>query len=161
MGKRVQVGFITGAHGIKGQVTVHSLIDPAVLITIENFSDESGHTSYNVRFSGNKKKQLIATVAGVTDRNAAEALKKHYLYIDADDAALPAESRLIGMNAQTQNGTPYGVISAVYNFGAGEVVEIERTDGSQEMLPLQADFVIIKNNIAIITPPEYVEIEEE
>lgn len=157
----VKVAAITAAHGIKGQVVLHSLTSPAdTLYNLPELTDAKGNR-YKLKITGTKKNRFIASIEGVNDRNAAELLKGTALYANVDHEALPEQSRWPGLAVQLANGTAYGHITDIYNFGAGDVVEIEKTDGSSEMLPLSDDFIRIENKKAVVTPPEYLEAKEE
>lgn len=156
--KQVEVAVITGAHGIKGQVTIRSFTNPPEAITnIDALSNASGNKTFRLKITGHKKNVLIATVENIIDRNQAELLKGTALYAASDNPALPAQSNLPGMKAHTKDGELYGEITGVHNFGAGDIVEIKKPDGSNEMLPLAKGFVEIIDNIVVVTPPEYME----
>ena len=88
----------------------------------------------------------IARLAGVADRNAAEALRGTVLSVPR--AALPplAEGEyyhadLIGLAAVTEAGAMLGEVVAVENFGAGDLIEIARPDGRRFMVPMRAEAV--------------------
>ena len=88
---------------------------------------------------------MIAALAGVESREAAEALKGVALF--AADAGLPPATEgeyytgdLVGLAVRGAGGTEIGRVAGVYNFGAGDVVEIAFTEGSVEMYPFQAAF---------------------
>lgn len=73
-------------------------------------------------------------------------------------------SELVGLSAKTPDGRVYGKIVAVQNFGAGDIIEIEKTNGKLEMLPLQEPYVTTVDTQAgyvIIEPPEYIEAKPE
>jgi 16S rRNA processing protein RimM len=83
----------------------------------------------------------IARFAEVVDRTAAEALRGTLLTVPR--SALPplAEGEyyhadLIGLAALTDTGGPLGTVVAVENFGAGDILEIERPDGKRFMVPM-------------------------
>jgi len=45
---------------------------------------------------------------------------------------------LIGLAVVSTDGDPVGAVVSVENFGAGDVVEIERPDGKRFMVPIHA-----------------------
>ncbi|WP_227651399.1 ribosome maturation factor RimM, partial [Klebsiella pneumoniae] len=67
---------------------------------------------------------------GVNDRNMAEALNGTTLFIDRSQ--LPEEleedefyyADLIGLDAIDTAGNPYGKVSAMFNFGGGDLIEL-------------------------------------
>ncbi|MGE0753869.1 MAG: ribosome maturation factor RimM [Alphaproteobacteria bacterium] len=157
MSRKIQVAVITGAHGIKGQVTIHSLIDPDALAGIATFINEHGTQTYNAKFTGRKKNLLIASIHGITDRNAAELLKGRKLFVEENDSVVPVSHRLVDLPARLADGSHYGTVSGIYDFGAGDVLDIKKTDGSEEMLPLTDTFVQLHSDHVVIIPPQYVE----
>lgn len=85
----------------------------------------------------------IARFAEVRDRNAAEALRGTLLTVPRDALAPLEEGEyyhadLIGLPAVSSDGDALGRVVAVENFGAGDVVEIERPTGKRFMVPMHA-----------------------
>lgn len=70
---------------------------------------------------------------------------------------------LIGIPVILENGSPYGRITAAYNFGAGDVVDIEKTNKKTEMLPLKDEFLKISadRTQAIVQSFEFSEAKPE
>jgi 16S rRNA processing protein RimM len=88
----------------------------------------------------------IARFAEVSNRNAAEALRGTALSVPR--SALPplAEGEyyhadLIGLAAVSSDGDDLGHCVAVENFGAGDVLEIERPGGVRFMVPMRPEAV--------------------
>lgn len=136
----VTLAVIIGAHGVTGEVRLKLFTE-----------DLSAHRRFNggtltlksVRPGNNG---AIARFAEVTDRNAAEALRGTELTVSRD--ALPPlgegeyyHADLIGLTAIAQSGDPLGTVVTVENFGAGDVIEIERPDGKRFMVPMRAPAV--------------------
>ncbi|HTH96077.1 MAG TPA: ribosome maturation factor RimM [Stellaceae bacterium] len=139
--KPLCVGVILGAHGIRGAVRVKSFTaDPLAVGAYGAVTDEGGRRSFTLKAKGMVKGAVIAEVAGITDRNAAEALKGLHLHVDR--AALPpAEEEefyhadLIGLEAWLVSGDRLGTVNAVYDFGAGDALEIAAVEGGIVMVP--------------------------
>jgi 16S rRNA processing protein RimM len=112
---------------------------------------------------------VLARIEGIADRNAAEALKGLRLYVDR--AALPDTgedefycSDLIGLPLQRSDGSAYGRIKNVDDFGAGNVVEIDLAVGGTEFQPLtRRIFPVLdpKAGRAVIEPPAVVEAQAD
>jgi 16S rRNA processing protein RimM len=104
----------------------------------------------------------------VNDRNEAEKLKGTILCAPESDLPEKPEDtwyyrELIGLDAMLGNGQKYGKIIAVHNFGAGDIIDIEKIDGSTEMLPFNEVFVgdvDMEKGTVIVFPPEYVEAQK-
>jgi 16S rRNA processing protein RimM len=138
---RVLVGEIVSAHGIRGSVKLKSFTaDPAAVAGYGPLTDEAGRRRFALRVTGAVKGLLIADVEGVRDRNAAEALRGVRLYVDRDRLPPPDEEEfyhadLIGLPATTVDGRPFGTVAAIFDFGAGDMLEIRLTDGRLVQVP--------------------------
>jgi 16S rRNA processing protein RimM len=139
--RRLCVGVIAGAHGIRGGVRIKSFTaDPAAIGAYGPVSDEAGVRSLVLRVTGEQKGVVLARIEGVSTREAAEALKGMRLHIERDrlPPAGPDEfyhADLIGLAAMQADGTPFGRVAAVWDFGAGVSLEIALPSGETVMLP--------------------------
>ena len=129
MQRPVVLAAITGAHGIHGEVRIKLFGDGLAGLKRHKTFNEGKLTV--TKLSDDGKGGAIARFAEVSDRNGAEALRGTALSVPR--AALPplAEGEyyhadLIGLPAVTPDGAALGVVVAVENFGAGDVIEIER-----------------------------------
>lgn len=147
-GDRVCVGVIVGPHGIRGQVRVKSFTaEPEDITAYGPVSDEAGTRTYDLEVVGRSKGVVLCGVAGVDDRNGAEALRGVRLHVDR--AVLPAtddedefyHADLIGLRVEFADGVALGTVSAVYDFGAGDVLEIRAESGGVTMLPFTREAV--------------------
>ena len=138
---RICVGAIAGAHGVKGLVKIKSFTEePDGVAAYGPLSDEAGEREFTIALTGRAKGLIIARIDGVEDRNAAEALRGTRLYVER--AALPPTAEeayyhtdLIGLEAVGMDGAPVGEVKALYNYGAGDVIEIQRRDKDLLLLP--------------------------
>lgn len=137
----VAIGVITGAHGIRGQVKLRSFTsDPYDIATYAPLLNASGTKQYDVQVDGETKQGLIATIKGIKDRNAAELMKGTELFIDKNKLPEPSEEefyydQLIGLDVRDAAGASLGRVAALYNFGAGDILEVKLTAGHKEMYP--------------------------
>jgi 16S rRNA processing protein RimM len=161
-GKPLCVGIVLGAHGIQGAVRVKSFTgDPLAVGAYGAVTDEAGRNSFTLTVKGMVKGAVIVEMAGVGDRNAAEALKGLRLHVNR--AALPpAEEEefyhadLIGLEAVLVSGANLGTVQAIYDFGAGDAVEIVGADGAIVMVPFTKAAVPVIDIAAgrlVIDPP--------
>ena len=139
--RRICLGAITGAHGVRGLVRIKSFTEtPEDLTAYGPLWDEAGRRRFDVTVKSQAKGALIAAIAGVDDRDAAEALKGTRLYVDRT-ALPPTEEEeyyhadLIGLSAEDRDGKAIGRVTGVQNYGAGDILEIERPDGTELLLP--------------------------
>jgi 16S rRNA processing protein RimM len=171
--ERILVGAIAGAHGVRGQVKIKSFTDdPAAVAAYGPVTDESGRRSFRLTLTGAAQASngmVIARIDGVSDRDGAEALKGLRLYVAR--AALPPTDEgeyyradLIGLRAERRDGAAYGRVVDVQNYGAGDLLEIERADGETEYLPFTlttAPLVDIPGGRLVVEPPAVVEPEKQ
>ncbi len=163
--KLVLLGHVAGAHGIRGEVVVKSYTaDPADIDAYGSLTDATGTKSYKLKVVRVMPKGVVVRVAGVADRNAAEALKGTALHAarSALGDAEPGEyfhEDLIGLEAVDPSGVRIGSIKAVENFGAGDLLEIAR-DGTAktEFVPFVEAYVpdvnIVVGRVIIIMPAD-------
>ncbi|MFO0109324.1 MAG: PRC-barrel domain-containing protein, partial [Alphaproteobacteria bacterium] len=77
---------------------------------------------------------------------------------DTDDAFYIAD--LLGMKVVSKDGATFGTVKQVYNFGAGDILEIIRADGREEMYSFtQTNFPErdAARRVLTIVPPDIIE----
>ncbi len=146
--RRILVGEITGAHGIRGDVLVRTYTEtPESIAAYGPLTDANGQKSFSLRLVRVTSKGIVARVGGIDDRNGAEPLRGTKLYIER--AKLPATSEtefyhadLVGLRAVAGDGTALGEIVSVQNFGAGDLIELKPLgDSATEFIPFEDRFV--------------------
>ncbi len=146
--ERILLGRIAGAHGIRGEVLVHSYAEaPEDVAAYGTLADKSGARAFSLKVVRVTPKGVIARIDTVTDRNAAEALKGTELYVARDKLPEADEdefyhSDLIGLAAVSPEGAVLGKIVGVPNYGAGDLVEIAVTGKrTTELIPFSDAYV--------------------
>lgn len=142
--KPVTLAAVTGAHGVAGEVRLKIFGEGvAALSQFKSFND-GALTLRKLRDDG--KGGAIARFAEIADRTAAEKLRGTTLTVPR--SALPPlgageyyHADLIGLPVVSDAGEALGVVVAVENFGAGDVIEIERPDGKRFMVPMRVEAV--------------------
>ncbi len=178
--QRVLVGIVVGAQGVRGRVRIKSFTgDPMAVAAYGPLCDEAGRRRFSLRAAGFSRGAVLADIEGVADRNAAEALKGTRLY--ADRAALGETEEgeyfavdLVGLQAEDGAGRPLGRVKAVFDFGAGPLLELESvgggatgggTKGGGTWMVSFTDAVVPVVDIAggriVVNPPVEVEVEVE
>ena len=137
--KRICIGKITGAHGVKGLVKIHPFCEDPELI--EQVSD------FEITIKSITAKHILADIKDINDKEAADTLRGTELFIARDqlpeiedDGEYYIED-LIGMTAVNENGEMVGKIKAVLNFGAGELLEIRLKNGQELLVPFTDQYV--------------------
>lgn len=163
---RVCVGVVVGAHGVRGALRIKPFTEqPDGIAAYGPVEDEAGARRLRLKVLGTAKGIVTATAQGVADRDAAEALTGTRLYVPRDRLPPPEpdefyHSDLVGLAAQREDGTPFGTVRAVFDFGAGDVIELALADGRVEMLPFTKAVVPVVDLAAgrlVVSPPEVTE----
>ena len=132
---------------MRGIVRIKShTANPDDLTAYGALSDEAGTRRLTVTVTGHVKGLVLARVEGIDDRDAAEALRGTDLYVPR--AALPPTEGeeyyhvdLLGLRAESEDGTALGRVSAVHDHGAGPIVEIQPPDGPSTLVPFTREHV--------------------
>ncbi len=139
--RRVCVGVIAGAHGVRGDVRVKSFTeDPRDLVAYGPVTDISGRRAFSLKILGEARGLLRAHVAGIDDRDSAAALAGTELYVERGVLPEAGEDEfyhadLIGLRAEAEDGEELGAVVALYDFGGGDMIEIAQADGRGIVLP--------------------------
>ena len=147
MAADVLLGVVSGVQGLKGEVRVKTFTEaPDRLADYGTLHTPEGRHLEIAGLRTSKDDGAIVRFKGIDDRDAAERLVNAKLLVAR--AALPATTAdefyhadLVGLRAQDAEGRVLGEIRAVHNFGAGDVIEIERLGGGTLLLPFTGDFV--------------------
>lgn len=131
MTDRVCVGAIAGSFGVKGQVRLKSFCaDPAAIADYAPLFTENGDRSFSVALTGSLKNGFIASLSGITNKEAADALRGVSLYVDRgtlptlpDDEYYHAD--LVGLTVLDTGGNELGNVRKVLNHGASDLLEIQ------------------------------------
>ncbi len=144
---QVLVGVIVGAHGIKGEVKLKSFTSEPSNIGRYGTLHTSLGRSFEIAKLKPAKDGFIASLKGVADRNAAEALKGLELFVAREKLPKLREREayahdLIGLEVARENGSRLGKLVAMPNYGAGDLLEVA-VDGSSEtvLIPFSKAFV--------------------
>jgi 16S rRNA processing protein RimM len=132
---------MAGAFGVKGEVKITAFTqDPMALAGYRTLQREDGSHALTILSARVSKTGIIAKTTEVASKEAADAARGQKLYISRD-ALPPVEDEdefyltdLIGLRGQTPEGDRLGVIKALHNFGAGDVVELDPGGGRATVL---------------------------
>ena len=137
--KPVALAAITGAHGVTGEVRLKLFGEGVEALARHERFNDGALTLSKIRPDG--KGGAVARFAEVADRTEAEALRGTVLSVARD--ALPPlgagefyHADLIGLPVVSDAGAAIGQVLAVENFGASDILEIEKPDGKRFMVPL-------------------------
>ena len=145
---RICLGAIVGVHGVRGEVKVKSFTEvPEDIDQYGLVENKEGSRKFEIKVVGHSKDLLRVKIKGLDDRNEALALKGTGFYVSKD--VLPAleeeefyHADLIGLKVQDETSEVLGEVVGVYNFGAGDMLEIKLSEnGKSEMLPFTKEYV--------------------
>ena len=141
MADEVTLAAVAGAHGVGGEVRLKLFGEGPESLKVHKqlFADGRPLTLKSVRPGS---AGAIARFAEIADRGAAEALRGTLLTVPR--AALPPlpegeyyHADLIGLPCVDAGGAPLGTVTGVENFGAGDLLEIERPEGKRALIPFR------------------------
>jgi 16S rRNA processing protein RimM len=145
----VLMAKIGGAQGLRGEVRVSSYTDdPMALGDYGNLVSADGRV-FEILEVREGKNVVVIRFRGVNDRNAAEALNGLELFVDRDN--LPDEeldddefyyADLEGLEAVDAEGNSYGAVSAVFDFGAGDLLELKGAGRRPTLIPFSEAAVL-------------------
>ncbi len=169
---RICLGRIVGVHGIKGEVKVKSFTECDV--DIDKYGpvyNKDNSKSFDIKVVGHSKELLRVKIKGIDDRTIAEALKGTDLYVlrsvlpELKDEDEFYQTDLIDLDVKIEDSEEViGKVSGIYNFGAGDVLEIKFSDKSIHMIPFTKQYVPvvdIKNGYIIVKTAEMQFVEDE
>ena len=139
--RSVVLAAVVGAHGLSGELRLKLFAESAESLG-RHRTLWAGGRALTLEVVRANPKGAVARFAEVRDRDAAEALRGAELAVPRD--ALPPleegeyyHADLIGLTCRLPDGTPAGRVVAVENFGAGDLIEVERIDGKRVLLPFK------------------------
>jgi len=155
-GKRVALAAVAGAHGVKGELRLKLFADSIESLARHSHVWVAGR-EYALRDIKDGGKTAIARFEGISDRSAAEALRGSLVEVDRDTLP-PLEdgeyyhADLIGLLCVDEGGSSLGTVVAVENFGAGDLLEVERPNGKRSLIPFRRPIARLQGGQIILDP---------
>ena len=153
--KRIALAAVAGAHGIKGEIRLKLFgsLDGLAAQSQVHVGGRDLRLS-QVRPAG---KGAIAILEGIGDRSAAEALRGQL--VEVDRASLPPladgeyyHADLIGLKCVDGDGQAVGAVVGVENFGAGDLLEVEKPDGKRSLIPFKPGVADLEGDRIVLDP---------
>lgn len=166
------VGRVVKAHGISGELVVEIRTDdPAARFAPGNTlrakpSRGGAERSCVVESAREHGGRLLVRLAGVTDRDAADALRGTLFVVDSgdlppiDEADTYYDHELEGLRVRTITGQDVGVVAEVVHTAAGELLAVRRESGDDKREVLVPFVTAIVTSVSLddgvieIDPPE-------
>lgn len=161
------VGRVVKAHGISGEIVVEVRTDDpdarfAPGSTLRGRPKGGAERPFTVEAVREHGGRLLIRLAGVGDRNAADALRGTVFVVDT--AELPAiddpdefyDHELEGLRVVTTDGTHLGAIAEVLHTAAGELLAVKAEDGREILVPFVTAIVtsVSRDTGVVIDPPD-------
>jgi 16S rRNA processing protein RimM len=153
--KRIALAAVAGVHGVKGELRLKLFSE-----SIESLSRHEKLCVGGVErrlLSVRDGKFPVARFEGIDDRSAAEALRG--ATVEIDRTLLPPleqdeyyHADLIGLECVDREGNPQGVVVAVENYGAGDLLEIDRGSGKSALIPFKMGVADLQGGRVILDP---------
>jgi 16S rRNA processing protein RimM len=140
----VQMAVIGAAHGINGELRVKTFTgDPLALADYGPLYARDGR-AFEITAIRPANEVVVVRFKSIADRNAAEALTGTELFVDR--SALPEEleddefyhADLVGLAVRDEVGGTLGKVTAVQNFGGGDLLEIALDTRQTVLVPFTA-----------------------
>jgi 16S rRNA processing protein RimM len=140
-GRLILMGVFGAPQGVRGEIRVKSLTgEPSAIGRYGPLTDKGGTRAFTFEsLRPLKDDMLVARLAGVSTREAAETLKNVELFARRDQLPPPSEDEfyyddLVGLEAVDAGGAPLGRVVSLVNYGAGDVLEIAPAQGGETLL---------------------------
>ena len=157
--RKVALAAVAGAHGVKGEVRLKLFAEGVDSLSRHDTLSVGGRELKLESIRDGGGKGAVARFAGIADRTAAEGLRGSL--VEVDRASLPPleegeyyHADIIGLPCFDLAGAPVGTVASVENFGAGDLLEIEKPDGRRSLIPFRpgiADY----DGERIVLDPEF------
>ncbi len=139
----LQVGVITGTHGLKGEVKVYPTTDDkARFMDLADVILISGKEEIPLKVEYCKffKQFVFVKFEGLDDINQVEKYKRCPIMVTRENAVPLEEDEyfiadLIGMTIVDDSGITLGTLENVIETGANDVYEVQLPDGGRILLP--------------------------
>jgi len=169
---RVCVAKVGAPHGVRGEVRLFAYTeDPLAIARYGPLESEDGSRTFEIASVRPAKDHLVARLRGIDDRGAAQKLRNIQLYVarsrlpKTGDAETFYHVDLIGLLATTDDGRVLGTVTAVQNFGAGDILEIKPAGTAPTMLLPFTTVTVPKVDVAqgriVVNPPSFIDDGEQ
>ncbi len=158
-------GKIVKVFGIKGEVKVYSYArtpdEYAALETVTVGSNDQTTCERIIDSARGRGGDVYVKFRGIDDRNAAQDIVNHFIYIDEERRKPPQAGRyyvhdLIGCRVQTVEGRELGTLKDVMNAPGGTLYVVATSSGDV-LMPAVREFIAdvnIASKAVTVTPPE-------
>jgi len=145
----IEAGKIINTHGIGGDIVVESYCDsPEILKSLPSLflKNKEAYVKLTVKKASFFKGRVLFHFAGYDRIEDAIPLKNKMIYALREDFMLEEGEHfivdLIGLSVyDAESGESYGKLTDVLNYGASDIYEIVKHDGTKAYIPVVDEFV--------------------
>lgn len=154
----IVLGRIVAPFGVQGWIKIHPFGDDPVSwremrhwwLCSDDAAPEAQWKQYTLKACRAHGKGLVATLAEIPDRNAAEAVSGFYIAAPREALPQPAEGEyywgdLVGLAVENEAGEALGTVTGLISTGAHDVLQVqegEGKDGVERLIPFVAAYVL-------------------
>ena len=141
---KIEVGKVLKAQGIKGEIKISCFLDDAAMLKSVKLI-YIGSNTYTVERLRPDGAFCYIYLSGITDRNAAEALRNWTVYADKECVTVPQDryfiADLIDCKVALDDGKIIGVVKDVLQYGSADVFVCH--NGEKEIsFPFLKDLIV-------------------
>jgi 16S rRNA processing protein RimM len=158
LAERVEIGVVARAHGIRGEVRVH-LYNPASTALDDAGTLWLGERAYEIESARPVAGAYLVALAGVEDRDAAEALRGRPVSVARSDIDLGDGEvllgDLVGCRVELPDGSAWGVVTGL-DLGPQDRLVIRQGE-IERLLPVVDEFLVdidVEARRIVVDPPE-------
>ncbi len=158
------VGRVAGAFGVKGEVRITAYTqEPQTLLGHKTLLKKDGSPGLTILSGRPHKDAVLARVKEIGAKEEADAIRGLELYIPRAALPEPEEDEfyltdLFGLRAVSPEGEELGVVKAVRDFGAGDILEIQPKAGASWWVAFTREAVpevrLAQGEIVVVRPAE-------
>ncbi len=151
---------------MRGELKLRSFTEnPMAIATYGPLETEDGRRRFDIEALRPARDFLVARIAGIDTRAAAEALRNVELFVPRerlppiDEANTFYHADLVGLDVVAPDGARIGTVHALHNFGAGDILEIMPVGSGEPLMLPFSDTVVPKidlkaGQIVVVRPAE-------
>jgi 16S rRNA processing protein RimM len=164
----VRLAVVTAPHGVRGAFRLRCFTErPESVAAYGPVCDERGRELFALEVLHRVPGGVVARAAGIGDRDAAERLRGTALFVPRARLPEPGpdefyQEDLLSLEAVEPSGRRLGRVVALFDHGAGEILEIETDDGELLDLPFTRAVVPeidLEAGRLVVVPPRMIEAE--
>ncbi|KAA0919533.1 ribosome maturation factor RimM [Dietzia sp. ANT_WB102] len=165
------VGRVVKSHGVRGELVVEVRTDSpderfavgSQLVGRVGRGDQATDRDVTIEAARQHSGRLLVRLAGIADRDAADALRGMLLLVhsealpDPEDPDEYHDHQLVGLRVLDTSGAVLGEVTEIVHTPASELLAISLTDGIDALVPFVSEMVPevdLAGGTCVIDPPE-------